>query len=321
MQDKGATYADNAVKRISKFIASIYEEAQRDIEMKTKSFWAKHKAKDKSMREKLDNDEITLAEYQRWMRGQVFQGKQWESKMKQVESVLAEANETALQIVNRERINVYAFNSNWQAYLIEKSAGVSFGFNLYDADAVARLLREDVELLPEKKLDIPKDKKWNAGNMNRQITQGIIQGESLESIAARLAKVTNTNLESMLTNARTMMTGAQNAGRQERMERAKEMGIKLKKVWLSTLDGHTRTDHRKLDGQKVDVDKHFRVGGYKIMYPGDRRAKPAMVYGCRCTMITEVEKYPTSKYTTRYDNVAKKPIKNLTYAEWVRSKS
>lgn len=320
MADYGTRATDEALVAMEKRIRSVYTEAQKDIEAKTKDFWERHKVKDAKYRQQVKDGKITKEDYQAWLRGQVFQGKQWDAKLQQVQSTLAQANKDALEILNGGRIQVFATNSNWSAYQMEHEAGINFGFDIYDADAVTRLLRDDPSLLPAKKLSVPKDKIWNKGNINRQISQGIIQGESLDKIAQRLANVTGTNKKAMMTNARTMMTGAQNAGRQESYQRAQKMGIKLQKEWLATLDGHTRATHAELDGQAVDVDKPFKVGGYTIAYPGDPHARPELVYGCRCTTVAKLLDYPT-KNAQRYDNVTGKPIKDMTYKEWTRMKS
>lgn len=319
MADYAAKATDEAIKKLERRIAKVYTQAQKDLEEKTKDFWERHKAKDAVYRQRVKDGKITKEDYQAWLRGQVFQGKQWGAKMEQIQSILADANRQAVNIANGGRIDVFATNANWQAYQIEKSAGVNFGFGVYDADTVTRLLRDDPDLLPAKKLNVSKDKKWNRGNVNRQISQGIIQGEDLNTIAKRLRGVTTMNRNQSLTNARTMMTGAQNAGRQESYQRAQKMGIKVRKTWAATLDGHTRTSHRELDGQTVDTDEPFKIGGYSIMYPGDSHARPEMVYGCRCTMISEVVYYP-SENSQRYDNITGKPIKDMTYAQWMQSK-
>lgn len=317
--DQGARNADSALSAMEKRIRSVYAEAQKDIEKKTKDFWDRHRVKDAAYRKQLAEGKITEEQYQSWMRGQVFQGKQWDAKLQQIESTLAQANKDALEIINGGRIQVFTDNSNWAAYSIEHGAGLNFGFNVYDADAVTRLLRDDPNLLPAKKLNVPKDKIWNKGNINRQISQGIIQGESLDRIAKRLRNVTDMNKSQSLTNARTMMTGAQNAGRQESYARAQKMGIELQKEWLATLDGHTRANHAALDGQAVDIDKPFKIGPFTIAYPGDPHAHPSMVYGCRCTTIARLVKYPHKG--KRYDNIAGKPVKDMTYQQWIKAKT
>ena len=85
------------------------------------------------------------------------------------------------------------------------------------------------------------------------------------------------------------MTSAQNAGRLDAYQRASDMGIKMKKTWVATLDSRTRHDHRVLDGQTVDIDKPFVVNGRKIMSPGDPSADADLIWNCRCTMIAQID--------------------------------
>jgi hypothetical protein len=96
-------------------------------------------------------------------------------------------------------------------------------------------------------------------------------------MADRLAAVSDMNEASAVRNAKTMYTAAQNGGRQDSYERAESMGIKGKKVWLATLDHHTRASHRALDGQEVGIKEEFSNG---LMYPGDPHGEPAEVYNC-----------------------------------------
>ena len=206
------------------------------------------------------------------------------------------------------------------SYELEHGAGVNFGFSLYDSATVVNLIKNDPQLLPKWKLDQPKDYTWNQKKLNRQISLGIIEGESLDKIATRFSdSLATQNFNKMRTFARTAMTGAQNSGRQTTFENAKGLGIKLKKEWMATLDNHTRINHILLDGQKVNTDDDFEVDGLKIRYPGDPQAVPAMTYNCRCTMVGDIEDYPATY--DRYDNIDGKPIKNMTYAEWEAAKS
>lgn len=60
--------------------------------------------------------------------------------------------------------------------------------------------------------------------------------------------------------ARTTLTGAENAGRVASYERARGMGIDVRKRWLATLDERTRASHRALDGEVADADGKFPNG-------------------------------------------------------------
>ena len=319
MADYGAEYTDKKIKELEKRITFIYREASHDVEMKMRDFNKRYKAKEAMYAKKLKNGEITQEDFNAWKRGQVFQGKQWQAKKQQIENILYNANSVAVKMVNGEINGIFAANANFMSYSLEHGVGVNFGFGLYDESTVANLLKNEPDLLPKPRIKKPKDTAWNSKKITRQVTQGIIQGESLDNIATRLAKTTGSqNRDAMLTHARTAMTGAQNAGRQYQLGKAQDLGIKLKKEWMATLDAHTRDMHRILDGQRVPINKPFEVGRYSIMYPGDPSAAPAMVYNCRCTMVADVEDYP-AEYN-RYDNIEGKPISNMTYREWEAAK-
>lgn len=319
MADPGVTYTDAALKDIEKQLKSVYNSAYKDMLQKQKDFNAAYAKKEAKYQAQLAAGQITQDQFDAWKKGQVFQGEQWQAKKKQILDTLYSSNKIATKIVNGQAVNVFAFNANYQSFSLEHGAGVNFGFGLYDSASVVNLIKNDPKLLPEWKINQPKDYKWNQKKLNRQINLGIVEGESLDKIANRLCDALSTqNFNHMRTFARTAMTGAQNAGRDLSLQAAQDKGIKVKKEWMCTLDGRTRTNHRLLDGQRRPLDKPFEAGGMKIRYPGDPAAHPSMVYNCRCTMVGDVEDYPATY--DRYDNIDGKPIKNMTYEEWAKAK-
>ena len=320
MADLGVTYTDAALEDIEKQLKSVYGAAYKDMLQKQKDFNAAYAKKEAKYQAQLSAGQITQDQFDAWKKGQVFQGEQWQAKKKQILDTLHSSNKIAAKIVNGQAVDVFAFNANYQSFNLEHGAGINFGFGLYDSASVTNLIKNDPKLLPEWKIDQPKDYAWNQKKLNRQINLGIIEGESLDKIANRLCDSLSTqNFNHMRTFARTAMTGAQNAGREISLQEAQDKGINVKKEWMCTLDGHTRTNHRLLDGQRRPLDKPFETGGMKIRYPGDPTAHPSMVYNCRCTMVGDLEDYPATY--DRYDNIDGKPIKNMTYDEWVKAKS
>lgn len=319
MADLGATFTDAEIAKTEKELKAVYNKAYKDILQKQKDFNEKYKIKEEKKLKQVASGQMTQEEFDHWKKGQVFQGKQWENKKKQILGTIYKTNDVATGIVNGKTHNVFAFNANYTAYDLEHGAGVNFGFELYDETTVTNLIKNDPQLLPKWKIDQPKDYSWNQKKLNRQVNLGIIEGESLDKIANRLSDTLVTqNFNKMRTFARTAMTGAQNSGRQIRLEEAKKLGINLKKEWMATLDAHTRINHRELDGQKVEMEESFEIKGIKIRYPGDPLAPPAMVYNCRCTMVGDLINYPATY--DRYDNIDGKRIKGMTYKEWEEAK-
>lgn len=320
--DPGQTATNAAEEKVQKRLEKVYTEARRDLKKQLKEFENAFKAKDAEMQAKLAAGEITKAQYDSWKKGQVFQSDIWKKKIDQVTGVLADANGQALQIINKEKMGVFAENANFQAYQLTQDTGLNLSFAVYDNDAVGRLIKDRPELLPRKQLNGKKDKAWNQTKIANAVTQSIIQGESIPDLANRIARDTaSENGNAMMRYARTAMTSAQNAGRMETLDRAKTMGIKCKKRWLATLDNRTRDTHQALDGQTVDVDQPFVVDGMEIMFPGDPSADPSLVYNCRCTLVYEYEEYPSDpEYDQRRDNETGEIIQNMSYGEWKAAK-
>ena len=296
MQDAGTAYTDSAVRAMERRFRSIYRKAQEEIIGKLNEHTKALNALDEVKRAKVENGELSPEAYKRWLNGQVFTDKQWKDKVDSVATSLLYANQQANDIVEGKKRAVFGENATFQAFKMEHDAGMDLSFGIYDSAAVTNLIKEQPELLPRRKVDANKDRGWNQTKIANCITQGIIQGESIQKIADRIARDTaSSNEKAMVRYARTAMTGAQNAGRMEMLHEAQEMGIKVKKKWLATLDSRTRDSHAYLDGQVQEVDKPFRSLLGNIDYPGDFHAHPADVWNCRCTLIYVYTEYPERK--------------------------
>ena len=66
---------------------------------------------------------------------------------------------------------------------------------------------------------------------------------------------------------------------------AKELGTKMLKKWVATNDARTRSAHSAANGQVVDMDESFIVGGAEMEYAGDSKGGARNVINCRCIII------------------------------------
>jgi len=64
-----------------------------------------------------------------------------------------------------------------------------------------------------------------------------------------------------------------------------DLGIKMMKKWVATNDGRTRPTHASANGQIVDMNEDFTVGGVPMGYAGDSKGGVANVINCRCVII------------------------------------
>lgn len=327
-KNRADKYTDKTFSQLESQISRMYKEAQRDINQKLLDFTRRHRVKDRDMKQKLKKGEITQEQYNSWMTGQIFVGNQWRHKKEQIADSIKHVMQEASNVSRGKAIDVFAENANYTAFEIEKDLGAQINFGLYDAHTVSRLIRDEPELLPRKVVNGKKLEAWNQRVIANSISQGIIQGESIDEISKRIARDTCISAgRSSTLYARTAVTGAQNAGRMERLHEAKDMGINVKKRWMATLDNRTRDSHAELDGETIDVDEKFSNG---LMYPGDPSGDPSEVYNCRCTMVYIYPDYEQHfertayyeegdpQYDPRHRNY--ETVKDMNYKQWVEYK-
>jgi hypothetical protein len=73
------------------------------------------------------------------------------------------------------------------------------------------------------------------------------------------------------------------------MKGVKSTEIPHDKVWLSALYANSRPEHTAGDGQKVDIDSAFYIGGESLMFPGDPAGSAGNVINCLCSMTYETK--------------------------------
>lgn len=292
-------------------IESLYSQAYDEIKEKAEKYLKWFEKADSEKRKAFENGTITKEDYKNWRINKMLTGQRYYAMLETMSANLANVNNIAYSIINGYMPEVYAINGNFTAYTIERNLCINTAFTLYDEQTIERLIRDNPELLPKAKLNIPKDKLWNKQNINSSIMQSIVLGENLDDTAKRLASVTDMNQASALRNAATAITSAQNGGREAVYERAQSMGIKLEKRWIATLDGHTRASHRALDGKVAEIGGKFDNG---CEFPGDPKGAPAEIYNCRCTTIGAFADQDFSKFER---NIR---LGNMTYEEWKNAK-
>lgn len=293
MDAKKAT--DKKLADMEKELKKIYSEASGDLTKKWNDFMQKSagdladlKTAYDTAKKGGDPAEIkkALKQYQNAIKQQTLQNQYYKDMVDQITKNLANVNQKALSYVNGTMPQVYGLNYNASSNIADV---MGVRFDLVDENTVKRMVKDGDIQLPNKKLSIPKDQRWNTKQLNSSVLQGILQGESMDDIAKRILPVVGNNQSAAIRNARTMVTGAQNRGHMDGLQELSDEGIVMRKVWMATPDDRTRDWHLEMDGQEQEITDSFVDGNGNLLdYPGDPNADPSTVYNCRCTMTTHV---------------------------------
>lgn len=114
-----------------------------------------------------------------------------------------------------------------------------------------------------------------------QLVDGFNNGESIDELANRLRASAGMTARRATLVARSTVVEASNAGS---IATAKASGLDMRKEWIATSDARTRPTHRIADGQQVDLNDNFTVGGFSAEVPGDPGLPAQEKYNCRCTV-------------------------------------
>lgn len=153
------------------------------------------------------------------------------------------------------------------------------------------------------------------------ITRGIASGSTYREMATQLSLVTNEELYKSYRIARTEGHRITAEAKLSSMEKAKKQGADVVKQWDATMDGKTRKNHRKLDGQWVEVDEYFEVGGRKVKAPG-KFGRAEEDINCRCILLTrprwavENKRVKSAKISDEYGEEVEKLIEVNNYADY-----
>ena len=310
----GQLETEAELKRLETKLKKTYKQASEEVQKKLDDYLKQFKIEEKEWRQKLNDGDITKAKFQKWYSNKVMNAERWAAMRDTLAEDLTNVNAIANNIVRGSMLNTFAINHNYGTYEIENGLSINTSYTLYNADTVANLIKNDPDILKRPSLDINLDKRWNKKLFQSHITQGILQGESIDNLAKRVALgTTQQDMNAAIRNARTSTTCAQNAGRTQSYQRAVNMGIELYQVWLAALDSRTRSSHRHMDGEKVKAVKGKEVKfSNGLRYPGDPNGRPEEVWNCRCTLVTSFDE--DEDFTDIKDRANK--LDKQSYDEW-----
>jgi len=161
---------------------------------------------------------------------------------------------------------------------------ISFKFNFgweeseKQIDKNVPMNNKALEFLQDHTFDNIKDMTEEISNdLKAELSRGIINGEGLVKLKARVTKVFNVGNNRAEMIARTEVNNAENQGKLLSM---KGSGLKYKKKWVSAHDARTSNICKRLDGQTVGLDENFvdKTSGWSGQAPSAH-------VNCRSTLI------------------------------------
>lgn len=300
---------DSYMEQIEDKLSALYADAAKEMQGKLSDFMEGFEKQDANMQAQVEAGKITQEEYSQWRNRHIVQSDKYKSTIDSLSTMAVNADVAAMAMVNGAMPMVVAQSYNFTESLgfeAANKAGLTQGtFQIYNERSVQKLIKDNPNLL--KDVDMDADKKWNTEKMNREITQGIIQGEPMEKIADRLQRVTDMDRNAAVRNARTMMTGAENMGRAEAADDLKAQGIPMDEVWSATYDNRTRESHLELDGTVRDENGYFGADflARPLRYPADPLGDPEETYNCRCRLSLQLKGIDHSNDKELYENFMK----------------
>lgn len=194
---------------------------------------------------------------------------------------------------------------------IESEVNAKLSYTMLQKNAIKESITN-----PFKELALQRNRELVIDNIRREITQGLVQGSSYSDISYRIKTALGKNTNNAMTIARTETHRVVQLGRLDSAQHAENVGVKIIKVWTSSLDADTRDTHAALDGQEREMDEDFTSpSGDTASVPGQFGAAEENI-NCRCSLRTQVKGFAPEFRRTREDGV----IPFTKYEDWAKDK-
>lgn len=204
----------------------------------------------------------------------------------EIRQILGEPSINISETIKSHVLTEGANGYNSVYYALETGYNIDLNFHSLDNKFLTELMNSPVAgSTLSKRLYKYRDEL--ASKISDAIARGMSFGYGYDRIALEISTITEANYRQALRIARTEGGRVRSITTQKGYEEVKEKGVDLKKQWMATNDGRTRTDHSSLNGQIQEVDEDFKIGSYKAQGPRMFGVAEEDI-NCRCTTVTVV---------------------------------
>jgi len=214
---------------------------------------------------------------------------------KQVVSELNTALNTNLATMRTIHPQMYEDTFLQSAWAIDQTGGIRLNYTRLNMRAIRANLasREYADALR-------RYSPVQRARIREALNTGLIRGKGYKDMMEDLKTAISVTRGDAFRIVRTEGQRAANAGRAAAFAEAEGQGVEGKTIWVATIDGETRDQHYRMDGEARDEDGIFHMpNGDTGQYPLDSSLSAENVVNCRCGTRFEITGYEPQLRRTR----------------------
>lgn len=228
------------------------------------------------------NEKIKLLQADELTQSKIYQIEYQKALKSQIKAILDNMNANQYTTINDYLKECYQDGFLGTMYDIQ-GQGIPLVFPI-NQDEVVKAIVNDTKLSKSLYESLGFHVNTLKKQINTEISRGIASGLIYQDITRNILKKANIGVNKAIRIARTEGHRIQQQATFDAQKGAKERGADIVKQWDSTLDGRTRPNHQKLDGQIRELEEPFEINGKKAMYPAGFGV-PHEDINCRCVML------------------------------------
>jgi len=218
-------------------------------------------------------------------------------------------------IMNNKLTSIYKNGYYRTAFTLENELKMKLSYSLIKPEKIKLAIQNPISGLTLSET-LAKNKAFIKIKINQEMTQGLIRGEPYSKMAKRMTEALGGDAKKATRIARTEGHRIHEESSFESVRHAENIGVKMIKVWSSTLDGATRDAHGELDNVKKKVEENFRSSAGGVGLTPGTLGNASDDINCRCSLVYEVEGVKQEFRRIRGEGVV--PYK--TYSQWAKDK-
>lgn len=307
MADLGTVLTDDRMRALSKRLEGVYSASyKKAIENNKKAIEKFNALTDEALKDLTPEARALKREA---FRREILRTEQLADK---IAAEIANAGKTAAHIIQGELTNIYGLNYDFGVFSIQRQAGLSLDFTVYDRNQLAVLVQEQQSPFTKIAYRRLGQDKVIVQRLQNELIQATLNGESQAKLIRRIKGVTGQSTRQAKRVAQTERVRVQSQGRNMAIDEAVEMGIEMQKQWISRMDARVRDDHAAVTGEIVDSGETFSNG---LLFPGDPNGEAEQVINCRC-----YEKPMVKSVSPALERHREKFNQSVGFEEWRKSR-